>query len=78
LSDHKGRSNKYIINAAGWTLLVVAIELISEFTGIRKYRLSPEPKTFQEVIHMWPVFVVSGIITFCVTYYWQRSKKTIK
>lgn len=69
----KKQTNTDAIVAIGWASLVVVIEVISEFTGIRKFKLNPEPKTFIEVIHSWPIFLISGIATFLVVYFHQGS-----
>jgi hypothetical protein len=72
------QSNNEVMTAIGWASLVVAIEVITEFTGIRKYKLNPEPKTFMEVTRSWPIFLISGVATFLVVYYWRSSKRKQK
>jgi hypothetical protein len=72
------QTNNDAIAAIGWAILVIAIEVITEFTGIRKYRLNPEPKTFIEVTQSWPIFLISGVATFLVVYYWRNSKRKQK
>jgi len=60
--------------AAGWALLVIAIEVITELTGIRKYKLTPEPKSPMEVLRCWPIFTTSGLATFLAVFYWRNSR----
>ena len=63
-----------VLAAIGWASLVVTIEVITEFTGIRKYKLQPEPKTFLEVICEWPKFLISGVVIFLFGFYRLNSK----
>jgi len=65
----------FITTASVWTLFVVFIEIYTELTGFRKYKLLPEPKTFLEVIDKWPIFLFSGIVTFLIAYFWQHFSK---
>ena len=73
----KKQTNNDAITAIAWASLVVAIEVITEFADIRKYKLNPEPKTFIEVIHSWPIFLISGIATFLLSIFVriQRENK---
>jgi len=72
---YKEKLKRCVAIASVWAVITIGIEIITELTGIRKYSMYPEPKSFVEVMHKWPIFVLSGIVVFMVVFYWQYSMK---
>lgn len=57
-----------------WALAGIAVGVITELTGIKKYKPYPDPKTITETIKEWPLFVVVSVTFFVVTFLWQYFK----
>jgi hypothetical protein len=64
------RSKRHIKTSAKvaslYALAAVAIGVITELTGYKKYRTTPEPKSITEVAQEWPFFIIIGLGFFVV------------
>ena len=69
-------TKSYLVTASSWAIVVIFIEVVTELTGLKKYKLSPEPKSLVDVVDKWPIFLISGVVTFIIVFYWQKNRSS--
>lgn len=64
-----------IILPASLALLITALAIVTEWTGLRKNATLIQSKTFYDIYSLWPVWILVFIVSLSIIYFLMYRKK---